>query len=68
MMNIQCPICSSDPKYVEVKNIGFVNARWEIRGQLRKNEAARIKTDGMTYDGKLYTFEEMDHKTAWKIL
>jgi hypothetical protein len=48
--------------------MGFVNAKWDIRGILKKSASARVHTDGQTYDSKLHTFREMNYKKAWKAL
>jgi len=56
-----CPCCRTS-KYLKVRNCGFVNCEWSMRGTLRKNKESKIYADGRTYDGKLYTFKECDYQ------
>ena len=57
---LRCPCCRTS-KYLVVKNCGFVNCEWSMRGVLRSNKESKIYADGRTYDGKLYTFKECDY-------
>lgn len=41
-----------------IRNCGFVNCEWVIRGVLIGNLESKIYTEGRTYDDKLYTFKE----------
>jgi hypothetical protein len=40
----------------ELRNMGFVNCDWALKGVLKKNANSRVIADGNTFDGKLYTF------------
>jgi len=40
----------------ELRNMGFVNCDWALKGVLKKQINSRIIADGNTFDGKLYTF------------
>ena len=64
---LRCPLCYSS-KTLEVKNAGFVNCEWAMRGILNKNQSSKIYADGKTYDNKLYTFKESDYKHTWLTL
>ena len=64
MMHIKCPCCLTG-KFLEVRNCGFVNGEWAMRGILNRNKESKIYADGKTYDNKLYTFKECDYKTIW---
>lgn len=64
MTQIKCPCCISN-KFLEVRNCGFVNCEWAMRGILNKNKESKIYADGKTYDNKLYTFKECDYKSIW---
>lgn len=48
-----------------VRNCGFVNCEWSMRGTMMKNKESKIYADGRTYDGKLYTFKECDYQQVW---
>ena len=48
-----------------IKNCGFVNCEWQIKGHLKKNKQSSIYADGRTYDNKLYTFKEIDYREVW---
>ena len=63
-----CPICLSGD--VRIRNIGFVNCRWQLKGNLRKSrgDSTKVSTEGQTYDGKLHTFQEMDYLADWATL
>ena len=61
---LRCPCCRTS-KYLIVKNCGFVNCEWSMRGVLRSNKESKIYADGRTYDGKLYTFKECDYGQVW---
>ena len=67
MSAIKCPCCIRS-KFLEVRNSGFVNCEWAMRGILNKNKESKIYADGKTYDNKLYTFKECDYKTIWLAL
>jgi hypothetical protein len=62
--NLRCPCCLAI-KTLYVRNAGFVNCEWAMRGILNKNKESKIYADGKTYDSKLYTFKECDYKTVW---
>ena len=64
---MKCPCCLS-PKFLEVRNCGFVNCEWAMRGILTRNQESKIYADGRTYDNKLYTFRECNYKTVWMAL
>lgn len=64
---LKCPCCISS-KHLEIRNTGFVNCEWAMRGILNKNKESKIYADGKTYDGKLYTFKECDYKSVWLAL
>ena len=53
---------------LDVKNCGFVNCEWAMRGILNRNRDSKIYADGKTYDSKLYTFKECDYKQLWYAL
>jgi len=61
---LRCPCCRTS-KYLKVRNCGFVNCEWSMRGTLKKNKESKIYADGRTYDGKLYTFKECDYQDVW---
>lgn len=61
---LKCPCCTL--KTLDIKNIGFVKAKWKIRGLLNRKNNSKIVTEGRTYDHKLYTFKEMDYKKDWR--
>ena len=39
-----------------------------MKGIPKNNAESKIYSEGRTYDGKLYTFKENDHRNAWKQL
>lgn len=67
MPTLKCPCCLSS-KFLDVRNCGFVNCEWAMRGILNKNKESKIYADGKTYDNKLYTFKECDYRTIWYAL
>lgn len=52
----------------ELRNLGFVNCDWALKGVLKNNSSSRVIADGNTFDGKLYTFSEIDYKTYFGFL
>ena len=42
-----------------------MNCEWAMRGVLTKNRQSKIYSEGRTYDNKLYTFQENDHRNMW---
>ena len=64
---LRCPLCKTQKK-LRVRNCGFVNAEWQMRGIMKKNKESKIYADGRTYDGKLYTFKECDYVSVWDSL
>ncbi len=64
---IKCPCCLTTTK-IRVRNSGFVNCEWQMRGVLKTNRESKIYTDGRTYDNKLYTFKECDYEQVWHSL
>jgi hypothetical protein len=71
--HLVCPCCKSGNKsdgkpQIQVKNCGFVNCEWTMRGILKSNKDSKIYADGRTYDNKLYTFKENDYRTIWNVL
>ncbi len=67
MPTLQCPCCLSN-KRLEVRNCGFVNCEWAMRGILNRNKDSKIYADGKTYDNKLYTFKECYYRNVWHAL
>jgi hypothetical protein len=65
MQAARCPMCLAGGQLLEVKNCGFVNSEWAMRGILNKNKESKIYADGRTYDSKLYTFKECDYRSIW---
>jgi hypothetical protein len=66
---LKCPCCISAGKStLEIRNCGFVNCEWAMRGILNRNKESKIYADGKTYDSKLYTFKECDYKVIWLAL
>ena len=61
---LRCPCCRTS-KFLNIRNCGFVNCEWSMRGILRTNKESKIYADGRTYDSKLYTFKECDYMTIW---
>jgi len=61
---LKCPCCLSS-KQLKVRNCGFVNCEWSMRGVLKTNKDSKIYADGKTYDNKLYTFKECDYFETW---
>jgi len=51
-----CPVCHG--KDFELRNVGFVNCEWTLKGKLLHKSDSRVFGEGLTYDGKLYTFKE----------
>ena len=51
-----------------MRNCGFVNCEWAMRGILLRNKESKIYADGRTYDSKLYTFKECDYRQIWHAL
>ena len=65
--DLSCPVCR-DQKFIKVRNCGFVNCEWTMRGILKRNRSSKIYADGRTYDGKLHTFKECDYLSVWSSL
>ena len=67
-----CPVCQegnqkSNPT-LEIRNCGFVNCEWAMKGIPKNNKDSKIYSDGRTYDNKLYTFQENNHRDMWHSL
>jgi hypothetical protein len=54
LADFSCPVCAQEQ--YELRNIGFVNCEWAIKGVRKYSSASRIISDGTTYDNKLHTF------------
>ena len=39
-----------------------------MKGIPKNNQDSKIYSEGRTYDGKLYTFKENNHRNSWKSL
>mmetsp|Transcript_8303 Transcript_8303/g.7693 ORF Transcript_8303/g.7693 Transcript_8303/m.7693 type:complete len:94 (+) Transcript_8303:373-654(+) len=55
---MQCPLCQKGE--FDLRNVGFVNCEWTIRGVMKKKGGSKFNSEGKTYDGKLYTFQEQN--------
>ena len=68
LTGVRCPVCSFDN--YKLRNIGFIGASWQIKAVLAgvgpqandANNDIKVVSTGMTYDSKLYIFEELDYK------
>ena len=71
-----CPVCKTgnkhglggEPPTLQIKNCGFSNCEWAMRGILNRNRESKIYTEGRTYDNKLYIFRETDYRKIWYAL
>jgi hypothetical protein len=66
IIEFSCPVCMQEN--YELRNMGFVNCDWALKGVLKKNVNSRVIADGNTFDNKLYTFQELDYKTHFEFL
>lgn len=64
--NITCPGCKE--KNFELRNVGFVNCEWALKGKLHFKQESRVFGEGQTYDGKLYTFKETNYLKVFEQL
>ena len=64
--DISCPACKA--KNFELRNIGFVNCEWALKGKLLYKAESRVVGEGQTYDGKLYTFKENNYTKVFEQL
>lgn len=55
-----CPVCNLSK--FELRNVGFVNCEWALKGAFKHNSNSRVIVDGYTFDSKLYTFKELDYR------
>ena len=70
---IVCPCCKTGNKKgpngeeptLVIRNCGFVNCQWAMKGNLIKNKDSKIYSEGRTYDSKLYTFRETNYRGLW---
>ena len=51
-----------------LRNIGFVNCEWAFKGALKRDSDVKIFAEGQSYDGKLYTFKELNYQTEFEYL
>ena len=58
-----CSACKQ--KNFELRNVGFVNCEWVLKGKLLFKAESRLFAEGQTYDGKLYTFKEANYVKAF---
>jgi hypothetical protein len=66
VVDISCPLCQS--KNFELRNVGFVNCEWALKGKLNYKSESRVFGEGQTYDGKLYTFKETNYLKVFEQL
>lgn len=73
LTKLACPCCKkgnkkmpgTDEYSLVIRNCGFVNCKWAMKGILVNNRESKIYSEGQTYDGKLYTFKEVDYRYMW---
>ena len=64
LRKLVCPVCKEGNKppapgeepTLSIRNCGFVNCEWAMKGIPNKNKTSKIYSEGRTYDKKLYTF------------
>lgn len=66
MADMSCPACHL--KNFELRNMGFVNCEWALKGKLQYKAESRVFGEGQTYDGKLYTFKEANYSKVFEQL
>ena len=66
--HIVCPLCKSSKDSIDLRNVGFVNCEWVLKGKLLNKDDSRVFAEGRTYDGKLYTFKETNYQAAYEFL
>lgn len=64
---ICCPICKKQNCF-DLRNVGFVNCEWILKGRMNLNKDSKLYCEGKTYDGKLYTFKETNYQKAFEQL
>lgn len=52
-----------DGVFCEVRNIGFVNCEWGVKGYIldESGSPVRVLSEGKTYDNKLHLFKEVNY-------
>ena len=76
LSKIVCPCCKTGNKKgpngqeptLVIRNCGFVNCQWAMKGILIKNKDSKIYSEGRTYDSKLYTLKETNYRGLWHSL
>ena len=66
LREVSCPVCRK--KEYDLRNIGFVNSEWLLKGKLMNRDESRVIGEGKTYDGKMYTFKETNYVKAFEQL
>eukprot|EP00347_Sterkiella_histriomuscorum_P016676 403352282 len=64
--HLTCLVCKT--KELDLRNVGFVNCEWVLKGKLMNKDDSRVFAEGKTYDGKLYTFKETNYVKAFENL
>ena len=73
LRKLVCPCCKKGNKRnhhnseysLIIRNCGFVNCVWAMKGVMINNLGSKIYSEGKTYDSKLYTFKEIDYRKQW---
>jgi len=51
-----------------LRNVGFVNCEWALKGKLFNKDDSRVFAEGKTYDSKMYTFKETNYAKSFESL
>ena len=63
---MQCPKCLCSFLKVQVRNIGFINAKWTYRGKINNRQQSVFNGEGSTLDEKLYVLKEINFEICFK--
>ena len=63
LKELSCPVCKG--KDYEIRNVGFVNCEWALKGKLVNKDDSRVFSEGKTYDGKMYSFKEANYSKTF---
>ena len=66
LTSVQCPICKYNFIKVQVRNIGFINAKWTYRGKMNNRNQSSFNGEGSTLDDKLYVLKEINFELCFK--
>ncbi len=62
IFNLKCPVCFSNFKHIDLRNIGLINSKWTFKSRLKTKNCKVLTNEGQTLDEKMHILKEINFR------